>query len=408
MTSILQSENFSLRQQLETLLREARHNEDKLRRFDQLERRLIGAGSLLELICLLLSEYKQAFAVEFVSLALVDRDYEATRILESGLGNATGTKGLTLLQSPTRLEVLYGEARRPCLGDFDAPLHQDLFDAPLGAISSVALLPIARHGALIGSLHFGSASPDRYASDYGTDFLERLAEVIGICLESALAQERLKLAGLTDGLTGVQNRRYFEHRCPVEIGQARRYKHSLCCLFLDIDKFKRINDTHGHPTGDDVLRSVANDIQAQLRSGDTIARYGGEEFVVLLPRSESHHARQIAERIRSGIEAKHYQAQSGQTIKVTLSVGLSVLPTTNLSGENQQLADQLVAAADRALYQAKHTGRNRVVCDDAQRATSVGRPPWWWDIHPVALWVRSLILATSKAVLGALKRLRRA
>ena len=76
--------------------------------------------------------------------------------------------------------------------------------------------------------------------------------------------------GLTDALTGVQNRRYFEHRCPVEISQARRYKHPLACMFLDIDKFKRINDTYGHQTGDDVLRGVASIIQAQLRSGDTI------------------------------------------------------------------------------------------------------------------------------------------
>ncbi|MEI7432409.1 MAG: hypothetical protein WCL27_18325, partial [Betaproteobacteria bacterium] len=99
MNDRFQSEVFSLRQQMETLLYEARCNEEKLRRFDLLERQLIGAGSLFELLRLLLSEYQLAFAVEFVTLALVDRDYEATRILESVLGSDPGFNGLTLLQS---------------------------------------------------------------------------------------------------------------------------------------------------------------------------------------------------------------------------------------------------------------------------------------------------------------------
>ena len=202
MTAPLQSENVSLRQQLETMLLEARRNEDKMRRFDQLERRLIGASSLLELIRLLLAEYKIAFAVEFVSLALVDRDYETTRILESACDTDSELNGLTLLRSPIPLEALYGEMRSPCLGNFDAKRHQGIFNAPAGAISSVALLPLVRQGDLIGSLHFGSSSPDRYTSDYGTDFLDRLAEIIAICLESALSQERLKRVGLTDALTG--------------------------------------------------------------------------------------------------------------------------------------------------------------------------------------------------------------
>ena len=374
--TLLQSENFSLRQQLEALLHEARQNEDKMRRFDQLERKLIGASSLLELVHLLLTEYRLAFGIEFVTLALVDKDYESTRILESAHGSDAGLSGLTLLQSPVPLEIRYGNARRPCLGAFNSEQHQGIFNAPEGAISSVALLPLARHGELIGSLNFGSANPDRYVHGCGTDFLERLAEVVAICIESALAQERLKLIGLTDVLTGVQNRRYFEHRCHVEISQARRYKHPLACMFLDIDKFKRINDTYGHPSGDEVLKSVALAIQSQLRSGDTIARYGGEEFVALLPQAELHHAQQIAERIRCSIAEKDLRALDGQTIRLTISIGLSMLPVEDMVGEDQQLADRLVAAADKALYEAKHRGRNQVVCDGSQPSGPARSTPW--------------------------------
>jgi len=358
MSSRLQAENFSLHRQLESLLNEARINEDKMRRFDRLERQMIGAGSLLELLHLLLGECKLTFGLEFVSLALVDRENEASRILESGPGSDTQCSGLTLLPTPAPLHKLYGDSHRPILGVCSEPQIQSLFDAPSGAIASVALLPLTRQGELIGSLHFGSANPDRYMAGYATDFLERLAEIIALCLESALIRERLKLAGLTDALTGAPNRRYFEHRCQVEISQARRYRHALACMFLDIDRFKRINDTHGHQTGDEVLRSVAGIIQSQLRAGDTIARYGGEEFVVLLPQSELHHARQIAERIRRSIEENQFQAHSGHAIKVTLSIGLSMLPSV----ENQQQAERLIAAADQALYQAKNGGRNRVVC----------------------------------------------
>jgi two-component system cell cycle response regulator len=363
MNNPLQSENFSLRQQLEVLLHEAQRNEDKMRRFDRLERRLIAAGSLVELVGLLLSEYKLAFAVEHVTLTLVDRDYEVTRILETGLGSEITFAGLKLFQSPDLLEDLYGEMRSPWLGDFSEQQHQALFDTPAGDVSSVALLPLSRQGELIGSLNFGSASAERYAGTYATDFLERLAGVVAICIESSLSQERLKQLGLTDQLTGVQNRRYFEHRCSVEVSQASRYKHPLACMFLDVDKFKRINDTYGHQTGDEVLRGVANEIQAQLRSGDTIARYGGEEFVVLLPQSELHHALQIAERIRASIENKPFQALSGHAIKMTISIGLSMLPAKAASTAPHEMAARLVADADKALYRAKHTGRNRVECE---------------------------------------------
>jgi two-component system cell cycle response regulator len=364
----LQVENRALRQQLDALLREARANEEKMRRLDQLEHRLIGARSIVELVRLLLVDYRQTFGIESVTLSLVDPQLEATRILDTELREDGALGGLALLLSATTLDRLYGQARRPQLGDFDPARHAGLFKAPYLPLRSVALLPLCRHGALIGSLHFGSQDPERYDSAAGTDLLERLASIVSVCLESALNQERLKLAGLTDVLTGVHNRRYFEHRCLVEIAQARRYKHALACMFLDIDKFKHINDRFGHPAGDAVLRAVGHLIQGQLRAGDTIARYGGEEFVVLLPQTPGRHAREIAERIRSSIAARQGLVEAGAG-GVTVSIGLAMLPgagsTDPPGADPAALAAALVAAADRALYQAKHAGRNRVVCDAA-------------------------------------------
>lgn len=362
MNNPLQAENDFLRGQLETLLHEARQNENKMRRFDQLQHQLIGADSLPELIRLMLSEYGRVFEVEFVTLALVDREYEAARALENGPGNDVSCGGLTLLQSSDTLAALYGGKHEPYLGAFEPLRHQALFNAPVGAIASVALLPLTRHGELIGSLHSGSADPGRYLASCGTDFLKRLAETIAICLENTLAQERLKLLGLTDALTGVQNRRYFDHRCLIEISQARRHKQPLACMFLDIDRFKGINDTYGHQAGDKVLMGVANSIQSHLRAGDTMARYGGEEFVALLPQTDMRHACQIAERIRDCIAGESIHVQSGHSINLTISIGLSLLHGEDPAAGNSQLAERMVAAADKALYQAKHDGRNRVIC----------------------------------------------
>lgn len=396
----LQTENCALRQRLEDLLYEARQNEEKMRRFDQLERRLIGASSLADLVRLLLTDYKLAFAIEFVTLSLVDKEYEVTRILEDPSGDVANLDGLTLLRSSAPLENLYKEASGPCLEAFDADRHQALFNAPIGAIASVAILPLVRQGELIGSFNFGSANPDRYVAGFGTDFLDRLASVITICLKTALTQERLKQLGLTDGLTGIQNRRYFEHRCRAEVSQALRYQRPLACMFLDIDKFKRINDTHGHQIGDDVLRTIAHVIQSQLRAGDTIARYGGEEFVVLLPQTTGGHAHEIAERIRCSVAATHIKTISGKEITVTISIGLSVL-----SGEKPpvdcQTADNLVAAADKALYQAKHSGRNRVVGDEATSPGTTRHASW---VRARQARLLSRLQKIRGAVISALKK----
>ncbi|MDT9001478.1 DUF484 family protein [Paucibacter sp. APW11] len=367
----LQAENQQLRRQLDSLLREARANEDKMQRFELLEHRLIAARSLAELVRLLLVEYKLAFDIDAVSLCLVDAEREAARLLElepADIAQGGIFEGLALLDDAQPLQALFGEQPRPWLGLFQAERHRSGFCGDTAGLKSVALLPLLRHGELIGSLQFGSRDAARYEPSAGTKFLERLAGLIAVCLDSALNQERLKQAGITDALTGVHNRRYFEHRCQIEISEARRYRHPLACMFLDIDHFKRINDQYGHAAGDAVLRRVGQLIRSQMRAGDTIARYGGEEFVLLLPRCPLGHARDIAERIRGAISERPLAASSSQQVAVTASLGLAMLAPQAASSaadaSGSALAAQLVAQADRALYQAKEAGRNRVVMAD--------------------------------------------
>ena len=224
-----------------------------------------------------------------------------------------------------------------------------------------------RYGELIGSLNLGSNDPERFVAGSATDFLQRLATIVAICLENATNHERIKRIGLTDSLTGVNNRRFFDQRLGEEVARAQRSGEPLACLFLDIDHFKRINDRHGHRVGDRVLSEVAGMIREQLRSTDVLGRYGGEEFSALLVNARKEKALEIAERIRGVIEAKHFEREDGGWLSVTISIGVSSLPAT-IEG-NGNIAEELVDRADQALYLAKNAGRNRVI------PAEEGRPP---------------------------------
>jgi diguanylate cyclase (GGDEF)-like protein len=260
----------------------------------------------------------------------------------------------------------------PYLGSFDAEIERAIFDPWPSDCYSMLLLPLLRQGELVGSLNMASSNAERFAADRGTDFVERLANIFSICLENALNHERLNMIGLTDPLTGIFNRRYLETRCQEEAANVRRYRTQLCCMFLDIDKFKRINDTHGHIMGDEVLRKVASLIKSGLRSNDVLARYGGEEFVVLLPQTGIHHACEIAERIRCAIAAHAFSFDGCNELQVTISIGVAQIPAES-EGSDLDIAHKLLAVADEALYLAKESGRNKVVGEHNRPASVVAK-----------------------------------
>ena len=170
--------------------------------------------------------------------------------------------------------------------------------------------------------------------------------------------EQLRALSATDGLTGLPNHTTWEQAVEREYARCRRGGHPCAVLMLDLDHFKAINDTHGHPVGDKVLREVAEILRNALRAQDLPGRYGGEEFGVLLPGSGTVAATAIAERIRKRLEAASIEPKRG--LRVTASIGCAALDASD-SG-----AAAWIARADRALYQAKAAGRNRSVCDNPQ------------------------------------------
>jgi len=167
------------------------------------------------------------------------------------------------------------------------------------------------------------------------------------------AEIELERLARTDPLTGIYNRRYFFELAQKEFARAQRYDFPLSVMMFDIDHFKRINDTHGHFTGDQVLRAVAGIIRESMREVDIFARYGGEEFVMLLPETGITDARKSAERLRAMVENKVIDTDSGE-IQITASIGLA-----SLDGK-VDLLERLLDFADVAMYGAKQKGRNRV------------------------------------------------
>src|SRR5690554_1856238 len=171
------------------------------------------------------------------------------------------------------------------------------------------------------------------------------------------ANDQLRSMSLTDGLTRVANRRRFDDKLEIEWNRAMRHDQELSLLTLDIDHFKKVNDTFGHLVGDDCLVSMAGTLQGELlRATDLVARYGGEEFAVLLPATDGEGARQVAERMRQAVAGKPVPSgQGGPPVELTISVGVATMRPAIGAG-----SQELVRRADEALYAAKANGRNRV------------------------------------------------
>jgi len=353
-------ENRQLRQQLDDFVHLAKRNERKLKRVQTQELRLISSRSLQELVSNLLMRYRESSRLEWVTLTLIDPEYEIQRLLGGVFDTDNPWAKLIFHLDDRVLRPLYHGGRKPLLGAFDETLHGPMFPNSKLRPHSVALLPLYEHNRLIGSINLGSRHEQRFQQSDGTDFLERLAAIFPLCLENSLNQDRLKKVGLTDPLTGINNRRFFDQRLMEEVLRCQREQTPLVCLFLDVDHFKNINDNYGHPVGDQVLAQLAVLIRNQLRVTDVLARYGGEEFSALLHNTEINEALEIAERIRQTVDQYQFLLPDKDSLHITLSIGIAAYHGTQQCTVDMAGHD-LVNNADAALYQAKDSGRNCII-----------------------------------------------
>jgi len=349
--------------QLEELTTEVATNQEKLHRTQERELRLMQAEDLDALIREILWGLRESYGLEHVSLVLCDPDHDIRHLLLAAGTPAEGFDNLSMVESLVGLAPQYVALRMPWLGAYAACDHQMIFrDAP--GLASVAMIPLIHRSKLIGSINLGSANASRFTRTHASDFLAQLGVIASFCIENAVNRARLLRSGFTDVLTGWHNRRYLLVRLNEELARARRDGNHLVCLILDVDHFKRVNDTWGHAAGDAVLQELAVRIDSQVRASDVAARYGGEEFIVLLPDTDTSSGIRLAERIRLAISASAYDLPCGETVSITLSIGIAGVAPAPDSEDLKTVGDSLIARADVALYRAKSAGRNQFAVDE--------------------------------------------
>lgn len=187
-------------------------------------------------------------------------------------------------------------------------------------------------------------------------YLKTVAEIAAASFQNTVTLKRLAQQSVSDGLTNLPNKRYFSLQLEETVNRCKRYKMNFVIGMLDIDHFKSINDKYGHVFGDFILKSCAQTIQQTLRSSDLVARYGGEEFGIILPHTDLAGALRLMERVRKRVEEKVF-VDEGESCRITVSIGIA-------AGQSHLGATETVKLADRALYVAKKSGRNQVICDE--------------------------------------------
>lgn len=222
-----------------------------------------------------------------------------------------------------------------------------------GDVRSVMVIPMVYENKLLGLVAMLSGEKD-FLDTFQIELLRVMCNQASTSIANAQLHAEIEKLATTDSLTDLFNHRVFQEKLSEEIRKFDRYSEPLSLLLTDIDFFKKINDTYGHPVGDLVLRDIAKIIKEIIRDIDIPARYGGEEFAVILPRTEGKEAKSIAERLRKAVMDVSFSAD-GILFKVTLSIGIATSPVDAKSKE------ELIEKADNALYYAKHNGRNQSV-----------------------------------------------
>jgi diguanylate cyclase (GGDEF)-like protein len=239
------------------------------------------------------------------------------------------------------------------------PEADKLFSAV--SASCALVIPILVNNRVMGSMQFFSEKVSGFNKE-DAQLLWALSRVAENVLARERTNEGLIHFAFTDHLTGLRSRGYFEQQLELELKRSERKQEKFVLLMLDIDHFKRLNDTYGHHVGDQVLRQVARILMADMREVDTAARYGGEEFVIILPETTEEEGFAVAQRIRRAVEETEFITALAPSEfvhppkeKLSISIGLSVFDS-NIKNKRE-----LVEFADAALYAAKKLGRNRVI-----------------------------------------------
>jgi two-component system, cell cycle response regulator len=336
-------ENRALRQYVAEVMKRLRENERLFSRLFELESQVLAATDPEDLCFVLLRGLRSGFELDLVRFWFDRSSFMGGRKLD-----ALSEHDLIWLESGEIAQVGL-DKNRVRLIRVTPKKSFEWLQARDSHIGSIALLTLGHLERPFGVLGIGSDSADRFRPDQATDFLQHLAQVIGLSLENAVARERLARHAVTDSLTGSRNRRFLQPHSHQPLSQWFGEGAPVACLYLDVDDLKVLNDRHGHEKGDELLERVCSTTRGFVRAQDPMIRMGGDEFVLLLPGCGGKKAVEIAGRI---VEACSQIVMGEEHAGVSMGVAVS-LPEQDLQ------VRELIDLADQAMYVAKALGGSR-------------------------------------------------
>lgn len=316
------------------------------------------------ILYLIVKKISEIMHVARCSIILIDKERHIGNILATFEDPALDTLSIDLIKYPEIVKSVEDKETVIIRDVGVAPVMRDVRENLVGmGIRSIMVFPIRYTEGATGALYLRTSRKDAVFSERDIKLCQVIADSAAVALKNAhlfnvIKEEKalLEKMAVTDDLTRLYNHRYFVRRLGEEFKRARRYKNPISCVMLDIDNFKKVNDTYGHQSGDRVLQEVSKVIRNCVRETDVVARYGGEEFAVILPHTGIEDAIKLAERIRYSIKSFRFDVlNKGE--QITASMGVATYPHTEIMD-----MDDLVRRADNGLYKAKSSGKDLVVC----------------------------------------------
>jgi len=345
----LVKENAHLKEYVSTIMLRLRDNDQLFSRLFSLEASVLAAGDPEDMCFTLLRELRSQFSLDMVRFWF-DRDSMIGSCQLSGLSELD----LIWIEAG-EIKAMGLDRRDVWLLDVEKDGFPWLQERDEN-INSFALLRLGSKENPFGVLGLGSNDVDRFSKDQSTDFLQHLAQVIGLSLEHAISHERLARLAITDALTGTHNRRFLQPYSHQPVSKWFGKDVAVSAIYFDLDDFKSINDRLGHAVGDEALSMVSDAIRQHVRAQDPIIRMGGDEFTLLLPGCKEEKAFDIAQKILAHINTLLCHDEN---------LGVSVGIACSVSNEEITL-NALIKKADKAMYVAKALGGNRLEASSAQ------------------------------------------
>ncbi|MBN2462001.1 MAG: diguanylate cyclase [Dehalococcoidia bacterium] len=346
-----------------------RKREQELAMINRLATIISSSLNIREVYDAFIAELRSVVDIDWATIALIEGDDLRLEVLSTEVGSAWGAGDkIPLIGTGTE----WVAKRKKALLEPDLTKSNKFWTGEMHlkqGIRSIVYLPLVAKNETTGSLVIASRHPNAYTPGQ-IRLLERLASQIAMPVENSRLYARAEQRARVDELTSLFNRRHFDECIKQEIDRHARYRSMLSLILIDLDFFKAYNDTQGHTAGDKILELVGKFINKSIRNTDLAFRYGGDEFAVILPQSATNDTLVVAERVRNRIADE----MSKKDIRITASLGLASWPDDGVT------TDELVNAADRALYYAKETGGDRTCVaskmlpsltgDDATRTTT--------------------------------------